>query len=59
VKTPCDRLKVILGQLIAGFGGAGSLDLSIVGLSHVLLGFGGGGYFFVLRHSLSFWVGWI
>ncbi len=55
--TPCDRLKVILGKLIAGFGGAGSLGLGVAGLGHILLGFiasGGEGDFFCFRHGLSF-----
>jgi hypothetical protein len=53
--TPCHSLQVILGEFIAGRGGAGSLGLGVAGLGHILLGFGGGngGYVFVLRHGLS------
>ena len=40
---PCDRPKVILGKLIAGFGGAGSLGLGVAGLCQVLLGFAASG----------------
>ena len=38
--TPCDSLEVILGELIAGFGGAGGFSFSIAGLGHMLLSFG-------------------
>jgi len=54
INTPRHRLKVILGKLIASFGGAGSLGLGVAGLGHTRLGFVGGGGFFVLdiiRHG--------
>ena len=57
--SPCHRLEVILGQLIDGFGGAGSLGLSTVGLGHVLLGFvasggcGGLGMVIIIGHGLN------
>ena len=56
---PCDRLEVIPGEFIAGFGCASEFSLGVGRLSHILLGFSHGDYFCVLRHGPPFGFFWI